>query len=113
MVAKNCLKLDFQGIKFIRIMQLSPGVLPSHKCFNEYISPFIRIYHLLFMIGGHTFPTSTKNDQFLDLPANSPSAKMNNISIILKTIESANIGIITRPPSVWTSEMYGSLNDFK
>ena len=34
-VAKNCLKLDFQGIKFIRIMQLSPGVLPSHKCFNE------------------------------------------------------------------------------
>ena len=85
-VAKNCLKLDFQGIKFIRIMQLSPGVSPSHKCFNEYISPFIRIYHLLFMIGGHTFPTSTKNDQFLDLPAYSPSAKMNNISIILKTI---------------------------
>ena len=27
--------MDFQGIKFIRIMQISPGVLPSHKCFNH------------------------------------------------------------------------------
>ena len=33
-VPKNCLKLDFQGIKYLRIMQLSPGVLPSPKCFN-------------------------------------------------------------------------------
>ena len=35
MVAKNDRKLDFKGIKFIRIMELSPGVLPSHECFNE------------------------------------------------------------------------------
>ena len=34
-VAKNCLKLDLKGIKFLRIMQLSPEVLPSRKCFNE------------------------------------------------------------------------------
>ena len=34
-IAKNCLKLDFQAIKFLRIMQLSSGLLPSCKCFNE------------------------------------------------------------------------------
>ena len=34
-VVKNLLKLDFQSIEFIRIMQLSLGVLPSHKCVNE------------------------------------------------------------------------------
>ena len=47
-------------------MQLSPMVLLSHKCFNEEISPFIRIYHLLFMIRDHKFTTSTKNDEFCD-----------------------------------------------
>ena len=59
-VAKNCFKLDFQGIKFIWIMQLFPWVLPSHECVNEQISPFIRIYHTLFMIWCHTYTTSTK-----------------------------------------------------
>ena len=73
-VRKNCLKLDFQGIKFIRIMQLSLGVLPSHKCFNEQVSPIIRIYHLLFIIREHTFTTSTKNYQFCD-PSQVPIRK--------------------------------------
>ena len=35
MVSKSCLKQNFKGIKFHRIIQLSPGVFPSHKCFNE------------------------------------------------------------------------------
>ena len=33
--AKNCLKSDFQGLIVFRIIQLSSGVLPSHKYFNE------------------------------------------------------------------------------
>ena len=50
----------YQGIRFIRIMQISPEVFPSHKCFNELISPFIRICHLLFVIRNHTVTTPQK-----------------------------------------------------
>ena len=50
----------YQGIRFIRIMQLLPGVLPSHKCFNELISLFIRIFCLLFVIRNHTVTTPQK-----------------------------------------------------
>ena len=82
-IAKNCLKLDFQGIKFIRIMQLSPGVLPSHKCFNEQISPFKRIYHLIFMIRGYTFTTSTENEQFCD-PLPTPHPQKWTIDLLFK-----------------------------
>ena len=53
-------------------MQLSPRVLPPHKCFNEEVPLFIRIYHLLFLIRGHTVTTSTKNDQFCANPPPPP-----------------------------------------
>ena len=55
------------------------------------------------MIKGDTFTTSTKITNFVPSPTQLPIRKNEQQIYYLKTIESANTGLITRPPSIWTS----------
>ena len=41
-MARNYLKLDFQGLKNLKVIQLLLRILPSHKYFKEYVSPFVK-----------------------------------------------------------------------
>ena len=68
---------------------------------------------LYFSFRGHPFMTYTKNDQFSQPPT--PTIyKSEQYIYCLKTTDSANkwqISRLTHNASVWTSEMYGLLND--
>ena len=85
--------------------------------FRKYVKVIFKYSSLLFQNGITLFiyPLLFKPLLLPHLPPPHPQLpiRKNEQKIYLKTIESAKTGLITRSLSVWTSSVYGSLNDFK